>query len=39
MAYATEKGGKVVDAVEEFDKDASKLSHSNKVHRQYIKKV
>jgi hypothetical protein len=39
MAYATEKGGKVIDAVEEFEKDASKLSHSNRIHGQYIKKV
>ena len=39
MAYATEKGGKVIDAVKEFEKDASKLSHSNRVHGQYIKKM
>ena len=38
-AYATEKGGKVIDAIKEFQKDASKLSHSDKVHGQYIKKV
>jgi hypothetical protein len=39
MAYATEKGGKVIDAVKEFEKDASKLSHSNRIHGQYIKKI
>ena len=33
-AYATEKGGKVIDAIKEFQKDASKLSHSDKVHGQ-----
>jgi len=38
-AYATEKGGNVIDAIKEFQKDASKLSHSDKVHGQYIKKV
>jgi hypothetical protein len=38
-AYATEKGGKVIDAVKEYEKDASKLSHSNRIHGQYIKKV
>ena len=35
----TEKGGKVIDAVKEFEKDASKLSHSNRIHGQYIKKM
>jgi len=35
MAYATDKGGKVIDAVKEFEKDASKLSHSNRIHGQY----
>jgi hypothetical protein len=38
-AYATEKGGKVIDVVKEFQADAIKLSHSERVHGQYIKKV
>ena len=43
-AYATEKGekviekgGKVIDVVKEFKEDAAKLSHSERVHGQYIK--
>ena len=38
-AYATEKGAKLVDAVKEYESDASKLSHSNRVHGQYILNV
>ena len=44
-AYATEKGEKVIekggtvlDVVKEFKEDAAKLSHSERVHGQYIKR-
>ena len=44
-AYATEKGekvieqgGKVIDIVKEFKEDAAKLSHSERVHGQYVKR-
>ena len=44
-AYATEKGekviekgGKVLDVVKEFKEDAAKLSHSERVHGQYVKR-
>ena len=37
-AYATEKGEKAIDAVKEFQADAIKLSHSDRVHGQYVKR-
>ena len=39
MAYATEKGGKNIDVITEHRKDANKLSHSERVHDQYIKRI
>jgi hypothetical protein len=37
-AYATETDGAMLEAQQKFEEHAAKLSHSVKVHRQYIKK-
>jgi len=36
-AYATETGGEMLEAVKKYETDALKLSHSVKVHHQYVK--
>jgi len=38
MAYATETGGEMLEAVKKYETDAMKLSHSVKVHHQYVKR-
>ena len=37
QSYATEKGGDILKKLQDFEKDAIKLSHSTDIHKQYIK--
>lgn len=38
MSYATEMGANAIEIVKKYENDATLLSHSTKVHHQYVKK-